>query len=66
MIDMDYNFSWLFFVILLLIFMIIGYYILEYWILEEYEVKNKVPFILFSSTFAFSLNYLVLLIFEIL
>ncbi len=62
---MDYS-SWVTYALSLFLFLILGYWILDSLIFEQYEVKNLYSVLLFCLVFAFSLNSLELLIFEIL
>jgi len=62
---MEYS-SWITYFMSLFILFILGYYILDQLIFEQYEVKNLFSVFLFCFIFAFSLNSLELLIFEIL
>jgi len=50
----------------LIVFFLIGYSLISSALFEDHEVKNKVPLVIFSIIFSFSLSLLEMIIFEIL
>ena len=57
--------GWIVYVLSLIAYFLLGMYIIGRFLFQDYEVKNKLPLMIFSAVFTFSMMLLEMVFFEI-